>query len=565
MFNIIGFYSYEKLDHKIVRKIRIVFEKKASYVRYIVFQQNHLFLDFQTLLNNEAKDFYYINKKKEAACFIRGNIFAFEDTKKEFLFEKNKAEFILAQEKKYGFSFIKNLRGEFNVILIEGSIVYLLNDRLGLSPMYIYPKREGVYFCNHPEPLIWLHKDNRTDYASIAEFLIYGFVPQGKSFIQNLTNQSPGTIVKLDKKNIKIKKYLIFQPAQTKKFTRPQKLRLLKKTFHEAVMLRAQQKECHASVSGGWDTRFNLAHLLELKKKPLIFTLKDRKEDVVIAQKITKALGLEHILHTSAHLFSPLESVKRSLRFKLEKEVPDIYETKRPAADIISFITTPRFEGIFGTELFGHAPEDFVKKITSKFNNIASRIFKTNFLASVSNGKSRKLLTDIKSLHLSDNVPYTFLTQVGRTYLNIFYTSGWQRPTRFFSYLFLNPFVDSAFVSLLCSLKYPDDFYYKTYQEIYERYFPKFLKFPWTFSRYRLKNNLLKKDFKRKVPWTRQRQYYLDLMKEDKKFRNFLLRNKITKKNKESILPYLKELYFVHRWFETYQGVLKEDKFQLPL
>ncbi len=423
------------------------------------------------------------------------------------------------------------------------------------------PRKTGraILFCNTAEYLIHSNKANAIDHTSIAEFLAYGFVPEGKTFILNLANQEPGSIVEISKKRVRSIKYCSFKSQANNSFSHSEKLELLKNKFNEAVRVRAQEERCYSSLSGGWDTRFILANLLKLKKKVYAFTARTKKEDIRISSMVTRALGIDHILRPPRPFSSP-EMIDQRLRFKLLKTAVLTDKKGRNAGLDKKLLTTPRFEGIFGTELFGSIPDIFLKRIGLKFNDVANGIFESNFLKILRCDKTRKPWSNNTNNERCDFMPYIFLTQVGRSYLNICYTTNWERPTRFFRYLALIPFADSDFVTSLTLLQYPKDFNYKIYQEIYTKFFPGFLKFPWTYAQHRKANDLFKTKKEMLRSLKKEQQCYIKLLRTNKKFRIFLAKNKIIRKNRESIFPRLKELYFLYEWFESHKDVLAKDK-----
>lgn len=565
MIRIIGCYSHNTgtRQHGVPEKIGNAFKRKIPYLQLSNFDFGPISLSYETIRSEAARDFFFIDKKQDRACFIVGNIFAFEKNgRQEILRGLNKAEYVLALRKKYGLGFAKYLRGEFNIVLAEARTLFLINDCLGLSPMYLYNRQEGTLFCNTAEPLIWAQKNHRLDFGSIAGFLRYGFVPQRRTFIQNLVNQEPGSIIRLDQRGLTKDTYSAAKkPSAAKGTNLREKTEILKDIFREAVAIRCPDAKCHASLSGGWDTRLILANLLKLEKSVTVFTSTTRKDNTDIASRIARSFGLRHILHTSAPVS---EKTKRDQAFKFRaiKSIPDVYRLARGMWEKNRFMTTPRFEGFYGTELFGVLPDEFTKKILLLKGPARPKRFFTEAFAKKSSDLPAKGV--LKKKLLKNGLLRFFLTEVGGSYLNTFYTgSGWERPTWLFSYLFLVPFADSKFVEELGNMKYPDDFYYRTYQALYKKYFLGFLRFPWTFARYRLRHDLKKKGQRTNTaPLTEEKRYYLTLMKTDMEFRKFLAANKIILKNHENIVSRLKELYFFFEWLRNFKDRICDKDIQ---
>jgi hypothetical protein len=222
----------------------------------------------------------------------------------------------------------------------------------------------------------------------------------------------------------------------------------------------------------------------------------------------------------------------------------------------MKFFTSPRFTGLFGTELFGYIPEWFIESISLNFDVFSAKIFTPVFLSRLHAGKNRGLFCNYGNTPGLSNQIYSFLYQIGRTYLNAHYTRSWERPTKFFSYLSLNPFADSKFVALLCSFDYDRHMQYRLYQEIYKNYYPGFLDIAWTRASHRIQKNL-KNDSQQEIDsGLAKQQELLKLITEDVDFRAFVKQNSIVQKTGVAISARLKELYFLFKWYDVYKSVL---------
>ena len=246
MLRIFGFYSFDNYNEEIVCKIRNNFEKKSRFTKFMIFNQGNVFINFETTNSIESKKFYFIDKNKQIACLITGNIYTFEKNHSDISRLTNMAKMITIKYKENGLNFIKNLRGEFNIILVDKNELFLINDGLGLSSMYIHKTKEGYLFCNQAEPIMWLNKHSRIDLGSISEFLVYGFVPNGRTFLKDLYNQQPGTIVRFNRLTISTKKYISFEPLDLQKKSFAQKLQLTKDIFNESVRKRTYNKKLNS-------------------------------------------------------------------------------------------------------------------------------------------------------------------------------------------------------------------------------------------------------------------------------------------------------------------------------
>ena len=477
---------------------------------------------------------------------------------KKVLTKENIVKFILGKYLKSGLEFIKHLRGYFNIIIIDKKQVFLINDQLGLSPMYIYQTEEGIFFCNEPEPIIWLNIANNIDYNSIAEFIVYGFVINGKTFIKNLYNQPPGSILHFDDNKMRSETYFDFMPMDVSGMSEKKKFQLVKDVFLESVQIRINKntEDTFLDLTGGWDTRFILANMLHLNKKPILYTKLEINEDLEIAKMLAKEKRLKHIiqdfpsnLETNPRLFLDLNYQK--------KVVYNFYiQNKKAFHDCFEHITSshfyflPKFSGLYGGELLGNTPDWFDKRIKLNLAISGKKLLSHKlFRKAIKNKTFNELLDHIDK---SASPVYLFLTHIGRTYLNVHYTAGWERPTAFFADNTMIPFTDLKFISLLCSFDYNKYIHrHKLYEILYKAYYPEYLEFPWTNTPLRRKNEL------KNVPTGRinsESFSYTTFL--DKRFISFLNQSNLTKDANTAKIR-AKELFFLFNWFNIYKSVLK--------
>jgi len=445
MLRIFGFYSFSKPEVKIIKKSKEIFETPSKFTKFNQFNLGNIYIDYESINSQKADNFCFITPNKKLACFITGNIYAYEKNTLQVLPQKNLAKTILAKYKKENFNFIKYLRGIFNIIIIDKDRLFLINDNLGLSPMYTYKTSNGLLFCNQVEPIIWLNSKNYIDYSSIAEFLVYGFVPNGKTFFYGLCNQDRSTIIEVNNKNISTKKYVTPKPTNLKGLNHKEKVLLIKDTFNEAIKIRINKSHIFSELSGGWDTRFVLANLLELNNNIISFTENRDKEDLIIAKKIINTKKLEHIILNTTTIPLSLKN-DYTFKFKPRKTIYDnIDKVNTFNKDInylknINFFTSPKFTGLFGSEFFGYLPPSFTRSINQNLNSINYRLFSHDFLSKVYGITGKKGLINLENTTNPKNPILLFTSQILRSYLYSHcasswerpYATSWERPTSFF-------------------------------------------------------------------------------------------------------------------------------------
>ena len=73
---------------------------------------------------------------------------------------------------------------------------------------------------------------------------------------------------------------------------------------------------------------------------------------------------------------------------------------------------------------------------------------------------------------------YSWVMDIGRSYVNTYSRKGWERPTTLFNHFKDVPFADSKFLSIVLSLDERKYFDYDGYSEVYRKFYPEFLDIP---------------------------------------------------------------------------------------
>src|SRR3989338_3804651 len=148
MLRIFGFYNFGDKPDKTSRRMEKKFLIDRKHTKYHCYVNAKVNLLYEMCNTSESDNFYYSDDYKQTACFVVGNIHAYEHAGRLILTEGNIAEWVANQFIRKGATFLKSLRGNFNIILYHKSRLFLINDALGLSPMYIYPVSNGILFCS---------------------------------------------------------------------------------------------------------------------------------------------------------------------------------------------------------------------------------------------------------------------------------------------------------------------------------------------------------------------------------------------------------------------------------
>lgn len=372
-------------------------------------------------------------------CFCVGNIFP-PTRRDELIYELNEA--ISANE----LYIAKNILTEF-----EGAFVYIhwnintksltiINDKLGLYPLYIYRKNDQIIFASEAEAIAKLNLNNfQIDNNSIAEFISLGNILNGKSLFSNINNILPASInVFRNSQNIRIIYYSVKQ-KKLDVLSYSDLIDRLSTKFHNAVIRRIKTDPVVIRLSGGIDSRLILACLLEEKKEihaeTYFLRLKEVEKDALYSSALAKKYEFEHMCFPKASSTNLIDRIKGI--------------TKNP---------TYRFNGIWGGEIFGGTKFIRSRNILESAKRAFKDKFSNKFIATLTLCPEMTLNDNLRDLpfnHIESNYLYFYFTCCSRSFLSSEQGIGWERPNFFFFGNGLYPFTDCDFLELVFSLN-PD-------------------------------------------------------------------------------------------------------------
>jgi hypothetical protein len=202
-----------------------------------------------------------------------------------------------------GVSFLQEVDGAFSVAIYSTTEQQLIlaNDRYGLYPLFISENGNNVGFCNEYEPLLQLpFTDKSIAEESLAEFLVYGLIPNKNTLIRGITQLHAGSIFIHDGYKSKVSSYLNLNKAKKKNVSIIDASSDIAEILKKAVNKRASySSHVSADISGGLDTRLIISCLSKQQRQKIQFITKVTKpltsnndRDVMIAKQIAEELNL---------------------------------------------------------------------------------------------------------------------------------------------------------------------------------------------------------------------------------------------------------------------------------
>jgi asparagine synthase (glutamine-hydrolysing) len=156
--------------------------------------------------------------------------------------------------------------GDFIVSVLKKSTndLIILNDVLGRLPLYYYENQMSTIISREIQFISKLigNQNNKFDKMAIAEYLLLGYVLGKRTLLNNVCRLDPGTIIKIDKNNMKVDKIYYFN-FENKKYLGDdvnKSAKRLVSLFSEACKNRANENHKNViSLSGGFDSRSVIA------------------------------------------------------------------------------------------------------------------------------------------------------------------------------------------------------------------------------------------------------------------------------------------------------------------
>ncbi|MGB9693816.1 MAG: asparagine synthase-related protein, partial [Fervidobacterium sp.] len=221
----------------------------------------------------------------------------------KFRDENNIAEFIVHAYEEYGEDAFQGLNGSFSLVVSDASshIVFLVTDRFGTRPIYYAFKDGELIFSSYSRAILsYPSFPKELNEKTLVKFLMFGKIGilGDDTWFEGVKLMPPSSILKFDGNNPIIKKYWDLEYRSELK--EKEAVKVLVKVFVRAVNIRADDVSSGLCLmlSGGLDSRSVLAALNKEnlhKVTAVTFGTKDC-DDVLIAKKVSKKLGVKHLV-----------------------------------------------------------------------------------------------------------------------------------------------------------------------------------------------------------------------------------------------------------------------------
>ncbi len=263
-------------------------------------------LGVNSLLEIKPDTKIYWDENKTIGLAFDGELFGTESIKQYLnqhrLPADKDAEIILNLFRLEGEKFPRRLNGAFCMALFDlrDNSIYLINDRLGLHPIYYAHYANNFLFASGVRALLADSSLSRkVDFTAIQEFLTFDHVLHQRTFLENVKLLPQGSILKLKNDHFTINRYYDFNYLDEYPFCEPasyqEKFLIEIKNAVQRQTIGSQSKGL--MLSGGLDSRFLLGLLADLLGPSSLHTFTwsiPGSDDARYAQEAARTLRTNH-------------------------------------------------------------------------------------------------------------------------------------------------------------------------------------------------------------------------------------------------------------------------------
>lgn len=277
-------------------------QKKETYLRPpLAIARVHLGIE-----NNETQPIF--NEDKSICIFMEGNVFGYDEDKKELelkghKFEfSNDSEFCLHLFEEYGEAFVEKMDGSFVLVVfdLKKEKIIIANDRHSLRPLFYTKNRDRYLFSSEVKAIL---KDKtikkEIDHEAVANYFAFGrILVEEKTFFRGIRLLPPASLAIWEKGGLSVKRYwnINYREEYDPNLTEDYYVDTMVDLWQRAVEKRARGRHSFGLfLSGGLDSRAIAAPLAK-KCHPLhTFTYGIAGGDEAkIAEKISRKLETQH-------------------------------------------------------------------------------------------------------------------------------------------------------------------------------------------------------------------------------------------------------------------------------
>ena len=219
------------------------------------------------------------NEAGDIVMSFNGEIYNFKEIKsklkqKHIFKSKSDTEVILHLYEEVGDKFVEYLNGDFAIAIydIKKNKIILTRDRFGIKPLYYYIRKDKLMFFSELKAILkWNRFNPKVKKESLSNYLVYSFVPDPDTILEDVYKVSPSEIISIDLDNLEIEKNKYYH-VNTKKsnISFPEaKHKFLDKLKSAVERRMVSDVPVGAYLSGGLDSSSVVALMDKTKKSKI--------------------------------------------------------------------------------------------------------------------------------------------------------------------------------------------------------------------------------------------------------------------------------------------------------
>ena len=182
-------------------------------------------------------------------------------------------EVLLRLYEREGINFISRLNGMFSFAIYDQkkNELYLVRDRIGVKPLYVYDDGRRLIFASEIKSILQAGVSVEMSVQALDLFLSYNYVPPPFTFFNGITHLMPGHVMHANRGNTVVSCWWdLTAMASEENCSESQWIEEINATLDDAVRLRMRSDAPYgAFLSGGVDSSSVVALMAQHSKDPI--------------------------------------------------------------------------------------------------------------------------------------------------------------------------------------------------------------------------------------------------------------------------------------------------------
>ncbi|MBD3402458.1 hypothetical protein GF420_06160 [candidate division GN15 bacterium] len=211
----------------------------------------------------------------------------------------DKAGRLLGVYRAVGEKFVEKIDGSFNAVVVDTASKRILlgNDRMGHRALYYYEDDRYVLFSTEYKAFLAYDRfDRAVDNRAIADYFNFSYVLGDATFFKKVKRLPGGHVVTLTPEQARFSRYWDFHFPEESRQSIPELVDELDAIYRGVIRKQiGDNTEIILPLSGGLDSRFIVAHVMDMGRQPHCYTHGvPGCLDYEIAVEVARALQIRH-------------------------------------------------------------------------------------------------------------------------------------------------------------------------------------------------------------------------------------------------------------------------------